>query len=178
MDMERMIREGEAIGFTHVAALDVQTIDLKQEVRDMCAKNTCGMFGKNWCCPPGVGELEVCRQKLSKYTKGILVQTVGELEDAFDVETMMETEATHKEHFEALMKKLEEEFPDMLAIGAGTCTRCKTCTYPEQPCRFPEKTFASMEAYGMLVTQVCQANNLPYYYGPNTLAYTSCFLLQ
>ena len=35
-----------------------------------------------------------------------------------------------------------------------------------------------MEAYGMLVMQVCQANHLDYYYGPGKIAYTSCYLLK
>ena len=71
---------------------------------------------------------------------------------------MMETEARHKEYFVEFEKKLREIYPDMLAIGAGCCTKCKVCTYPDAPCRFPKQAFSSMEAYGMLVTQVCQAN--------------------
>jgi hypothetical protein len=35
-----------------------------------------------------------------------------------------------------------------------------------------------MEAYGLLVTQICTDNGMKYYYGPDTLAYTSCFLLE
>ena len=68
--------------------------------------------------------------------------------------------------------------PDLLAIGAGACTKCKECTYPDAPCRFPKEAFASMEAYGMLVVQVCKDNHMKYYYGPETIAYTSCFLLE
>ena len=30
----------------------------------------------------------------------------------------------------------------------------------------------------MLVLQVCKSNNMKYYYGPNTIAYTSMFLLE
>jgi len=30
----------------------------------------------------------------------------------------------------------------------------------------------------MLVSEVCQKNGLKYYYGPGTIAYTSCFLLE
>jgi len=103
---------------------------------------------------------------------------VGELEDALDGEGMMETEARHKEYFVEFEKKLRELYPDMLAIGAGCCTKCKVCTYPDAPCRFPKQAFSSMEAYGMLVTQVCQANGLQYYYGDCTIAYTSCYLLE
>ncbi len=66
----------------------------------------------------------------NQYQAGILVQTVGELEDSMDGETMMETEALHKQNFYAMEKLLRETYPDMLAIGAGCCTKCETCTYP------------------------------------------------
>lgn len=42
----------QAAGFSHWAKLDVSTIVLKQEVRDMCATNSCGRYGKCWSCPP------------------------------------------------------------------------------------------------------------------------------
>lgn len=177
MDLEKLVALGKECGFSHVAFLDVDTVKLIPEVRAMCEANTCRMYGKNWACPPGVGALEECESRIRQYKKGIIVQTVGELEDAMDGEGMMEAEENHKEHFDMMQEKLYEMYPDMLAVGAGTCTRCKKCTYPDQPCRFPKKRFASMESYGMLVSEVCKANNLPYYYGPNTIAYTSCFLI-
>lgn len=165
-------------GFTHAANLDIATLDLKPEVRQMCAGNSCGQYGKRWSCPPGCGELPALKQRISQYSQGILVQTVGRLEDAFDGEGMLETERVHKAHLLELQQKLLPEYPRLLTIGAGCCTHCKICTYPDAPCRFPEKQIASMEAYGMLVTEVCHRNGLKYYYGPNTIAYTSSFLLK
>lgn len=144
----------------------------------MCAADKCHQYNKNWTCPPGCGSLEECEGKVRRYQKGLIVQTVGELEDNMDGEGMMETEARHKEAFLRLMEDLKKDYPDLLAIGAGCCTRCKTCTYPDAPCRFPDKKVSSMEAYGMLVSQICKDNSLPYYYGDCTIAYTSCFLLE
>ena len=177
LNLEKLTEQGLECGFTHVKFLDVSTIQLMPEVRAMCEKNSCGRYGNNWCCPPGVGDLDRCRAIIGQYKEGILVQTVGELEDPLDGEGMMETQEAHLKNFEKLRERLLKEYPGMLSCGAGTCTRCSKCTYPDAPCRFPDNTFASMEAYGMLVTQVCQANDLPYYYGPGTIAYTSCFLL-
>lgn len=177
IDYQALEALGKQAGFTHTAPLDCATIKLMPEVREMCASNSCHMYGKNWSCPPGCGTLEECREKIKRYTHGLLVQTVGTLEDSMDGEGMMETEALHKKNFFKLEEVLRVQYPDMLPIGAGCCTRCSACTYPDEPCRFPQKTFASMEAYGMLVTQICRDNHLAYYYGPCTIAYTSCFLL-
>ena len=176
-DRNKITELAKAQGFSQAALLDCRTIELKPEVRQMCEANTCHMYGKCWSCPPGCGSLETCREKIAGYRYGVLVQTTGQLEDDLDGETMMETEALHKEHFYGFERILRKQYPDMLAIGAGCCTKCQKCTYPEEPCRFPKEAFSSMEAYGMVVTQICQANGLAYYYGPCTITYTSCYLL-
>ncbi len=176
-DRNKITELAKAQGFSQAALLDCRTIELKPEVRQMCEANTCHMYGKCWSCPPGCGSLETCREKIAGYRYGVLVQTTGQLEDDLDGETMMETEALHKEHFYAFERFLRKQYPDMLAIGAGCCTKCAKCTYPDEPCRFPKEAFSSMEAYGMVVTQICQANGLAYYYGPCTITYTSCYLL-
>ena len=176
-DRNKITELAKAQGFSQAALLDCRTIELKPEVRQMCEANTCHMYGKCWSCPPGCGSLETCREKIAGYRYGVLVQTTGQLEDDLDGETMMETEALHKEHFYAFERVLRKQYPDMLAIGAGCCPKCAECMYPDEPCRFPKEAFSSMEAYGMVVTQICQANGLAYYYGPCTITYTSCYLL-
>ena len=178
MNYEQLSALAREAGFSAWADLDVSTIELKTEVRDMCAVNSCGQYGKRWSCPPGCGTLEECAQRLKNFDRGILVQTYGDIEDGFDFEAMMEIEADHKEHFLEMYDALRKSGAQVLAIGAGCCTQCTKCTYPEEPCRFPEKMISSMEAYGMLVLEVCKANGLQYYYGPNKMAYTSCFLVK
>lgn len=172
-EIEKLARES---GFTHTAPLDPKTLVLKLEVRQMCQSNSCGAYGKRWSCPPGCGSLEDCTQQVSRYTHGILVQTVWELEDELDGEGMMDAEQQHKENFLKMNAILRKSHPDVLALGVGCCTLCKTCTYPGAPCRFPESQISSMEAYGLVVMEACKANNLPYYYGKCTISYTGCFL--
>lgn len=177
IDSKQLAAYAQAAGFTHWAELDIGTVVLQQEVRDMCAANTCGQYGRRWSCPPGCGSLAECAQKLRGMARGILVQTVGEVEDSFDFEGMVAAEAAHKEHFARMHEALRASGDAVLALGTGCCTQCAACTYPQSPCRFPEKMVSSMEAFGILVSEVCQANGLPYYYGPGKIAYTSCFLL-
>ena len=84
MSYEELVQLAKDAGFTAWAPLDVSTIELKNEVRDMCATNTCGMYGKCWSCPPGCGSVEECTARIKGYTQGILVQTYGDIEDGFD----------------------------------------------------------------------------------------------
>lgn len=167
---------GRECGFKVMASIEVPAIELREEVRGMCEK--CNLYNTSWACPPACGDLDSCRKKLSKYRYGVLVQTIGQLEDALDGESMMEAEERHRESFAKMYERLRVEYPNMLALGAGGCRLCKKCTYPDEPCRFPEKMTSSMEGYGMLVTQVCTAAGLRYYYGPMTIAYCGCFLLE
>ena len=178
MNYEMLEKLARTVGFEQTAPLNPETIKLKQEVRDMCASGKCARYGHSWSCPPHAGSLEESGEKIAGCREGILVQTVQEIEDAFDGEGMMEAERLHKERFYAMQDHLAAIYPNHLAISAGTCTRCKECTCPDSPCRFPEKAASSMEAYGMLVLEVCKANGLGYYYGSDKIAYTSCFLLK
>jgi len=174
---EEFIALAKEAGFTSAGLLDPATIELKEEVRAMCAEGKCHAYGRNWTCPPACGSLEKCRAEVANFKAGIIVQTTGELEDSLDYESMQEISIQHKKNFESFVLKVREEYPDALCLSAGGCTVCKTCTCPDEPCRFPEKAFSSMEGYGMVVSEVCKNNGIPYYYGPNTLTYVGCYLL-
>jgi predicted metal-binding protein len=165
-------------GFSRAGLLDVSTIQVRKEVRDTCAGNTCGAYGTRWSCPPACGTLEECEAHLNGYKRGLILQTTGELEDALDGEGMMEISGYHQRHLEAFSARIYDLFPNALLLGAGACNRCKTCGYPDSPCRFPGRMLISMEAMGMVVSDVCKANGLPYYYGPNTMTYVGCVLVE
>lgn len=177
-EIKVIIEEAKKKGFTVAAPLDCSTIHLKQEVRDMCASNTCGMYGKNWSCPPGCGEIPECEKNVSKYSKGIIVQTVGAIEDSLDFEGMMEVQDKHTKMYEEFSEELRKKYKSVLCLGTGTCTICKTCTYPEEPCRFPDKQISSMESYGILVSEICKDNGVAYYYGSDKISYTACYLIE
>lgn len=172
--METLIRMALEEGFTYAGELAVENIELLPEVRKMCEQNTCHAYGKSWACPPACGTLDECRVRLSSFHTGILLQTVGEIEDWMDFEGMMEAEKTHKETFDRYVERLRKDGRDILPVGTGGCRICETCTYPGEPCRFPERSYASMEAYGMEVSRICRASGLKYNYGPGKIAYTAC----
>lgn len=173
--MDKALEIARSLGFETVVPLDVSTLQVRPEVRDMCADNRCAVYGKSWSCPPACGTIEECGEKMKAFSCGVLVQSVGELEDSWDFEGMQELEATHKERFGQLAHAMQEAKGTILPLTAGCCTLCAKCAYPE-PCRFPEKLMSSMEAFGLVVNEVCTANGAAYYYGPNKLAYSSCVL--
>ena len=175
MTYEELTAMAEQAGFTAWGPLDIATIECKPEVRDMCA--TCHRYNNRWSCPPGCGTLEECEARIRQFSHGILVQSVGDIEDGFDFEAMRDIEAAHKERFTRMHLQLSELGIPHLPLGAGACNMCADCTYPDAPCRFPDKMVSSMEANGILVLEACKRNGLQYYYGSEKMAYTSCIMV-
>ncbi len=176
MNFEQMQKEALEAGFSGAWAFDPGLLRFLPEVRDMCSAEKCGRYGHSWSCPPACGSLEDAKREAAAYSQGILLQTVGELEDEFDFEGMEAAAKRHKEAFLRFCARLAELGEPSMPMSAGSCTLCAKCTYPDAPCRFPEKVFPSMEARGLLVSEVCALAGAPYYYGKNKLAYTGCVL--
>ncbi len=178
MDIEKAQAVAEECGFDISEKLDVSTLDYRQDVRDMCSPSLCPQgYGHSWSCPPVAPALEDLQSRTEGLTQGIIVQTIGQLEDSYDFETIMETTHKHGKAFALLAKKIAEETDgESLPLGAGACPLCSPCTYPDADCRYPERMITSMEASGLLVNDVCTKNGLLYNNGENTITFTSCCL--
>ena len=174
--MEMLLSLSRQAGFSHSAELDAAVLKPLTEVRDMCSADRCRSYGKNWSCPPACGSIEHAARRISQYRRGLIVQTTGELEDEFDLQAIAAIEARHKKAFLNLARQARLLYPGCLPLSSGACSLCRKCTYPDRPCRFPGKRLSSMEAYGLLVSDVCQKSELPYYYGPKTITFTACIL--
>ena len=182
MDIPATLKQIEKIalecGFTHTGEIDAATIKLRQEVRDACDPKRCKSHGKNWACPPHCGSLEEGESKIRQFSRGLILQTTGNLEKALDWKSMTRIGAEHREHLVLFKERMATEMVcPWLLMGAGGCKNCEQCTCPDSPCLFPEKRTVSLEAMGIYVTELCKANNIPYYYGTNTLTFVGCVLV-
>ena len=166
----------EEAGFTTFGNLNMEALICRPEVRDMCADGRCGRYGTCWSCPPACGSIEENAQKMKQYHRGILLQTTAAMEDDFDYEAIKEAEQRHKKSFCEMVDRMRTVYPECLPLGAGTCTICAQCTSPDAPCRFPSRRFSSMEACGLLVSDVCEKSGIPYNHGKQTITFVSCIL--
>lgn len=164
--------------FDKAAVIRADKLIFRDDVREMCKSGRCGSYGNNWGCPPGCGSVDECRERAAKYDKAIVVQTIGVLEDSFDFEGMGKAAIEHCQRMTYMREKIEAKLSDVLSLGAGPCKVCEKCAGPDEPCRFPEKRFSSMEAYGLMVSEVCADSGLKYINGENTVTYTGCFLIK
>lgn len=178
ININELITEALELGFSHAGELNMDALIFMPEVREMCSIDRCHRYGRSWTCPPACGTLEEIAAIAAGFTSGLIIQTTGEMEDEFDAETTMEAGGKQKENFTKFFNNIRHRFNDVLPMGSGGCQICPQCTYPDAPCRYPDQAFPSMEAYGLWVSKVCEESGIPYYYGPNTITYTSCILFK
>ena len=168
----------DEIGFEYKGTCPASKLRTTEDVRGMCAANKCGFYDKNWQCPPACGGIDEWQQRFANMDTCYVFQTWGGLEDEFDFETMAESGELQKDRVLALVEALDAAglSADTMVLSAGTCTLCKECTYPDAPCRFPNKRLVSMEAAGLVVSEVCEMAGIPYNHGELTMCYSGCVL--
>lgn len=151
--------------------VDTSEIRFTQEVRGMCEANTCRKYNKTWACPPAIGTVEECRERVQKYDKMLVFSAKWDLEDSFDFEGMMAGGEQFKLVCRAVDKAVRPYLKDYLVLANEGCDTCKTCTYPDAPCRFPEQTHGSLEGYGIFVSELAKQAGINYINGANTVTY-------
>lgn len=164
-----------------VGTVDVQNITFNAEFRKACESNSCGKFGKCWVCPPYVGDIHELIAKAKEYKTAVVYQTVHEIEDSFDIEGMLEGGDKHKTLSQSIHKYLMKNVEDdkFLHLSSGGCNLCKRCTILDnKPCIHPESAMASLEAYGIAVSDLAEKTNMKYINGQNTVTYFSAILLK
>ena len=72
---------------------------------------------------------------------------------------------------------LSKEHPEALLLGAGKCSLCPECTYPDKPCRNPGIMYTAMEAAGLVVADCCHTAGVTYNHGKGTMSYVSCLFI-
>ncbi|MDD6203723.1 MAG: DUF2284 domain-containing protein [Firmicutes bacterium] len=158
----------------HEAAfLAPETITFCQEVRDACKANMCGMYGRCWTCPPGVGSWQELRDHYLGYSHAFVFTTRHELEDSFDFEGMQKGREDHTGTERAIEAELLRQDEAFEICGAEGCTLCKQCSYPDAPCRHPDRIHLSMEATGMNVVKLAADVGIHYINGANTVTFFS-----
>jgi predicted metal-binding protein len=151
-----------------------------QAVREDCLRNACGRSGTCWTCPPYLGELEELGARMASYPEVVVVQTISPLEDSWDFEAAEEALHAHNRRMRELGARVAAEFPgrERLMLGAGGCDFCPTCTCPDEPCRHPEDSMASVEANGLDVKALVESVGLKYVNGKGTVSYVGAVLVR
>ncbi|SHN80356.1 DUF2284 domain-containing protein [Desulfitobacterium chlororespirans] len=177
---DNLIEEVLALGATRATIIDTDMISFSENVRKLCEQNSCGCYNRNWMCPPTVGPVAELQKRFAGYKRGLLFQTVHQLEDSFDWEGMQEGKAEHTRIFRQMVEGMEKNpaLKEILPFNAGACTYCPQCSILDgEKCRFPAKAVASIESNGIDVMALVKAAGIPYNNGKNTVSYVSLILV-
>ena len=169
--IQSMIDAALAQGAAKAAVIPAAEIVLSAEFRSICEGNGCGRYNRCWVCPPHAGEIGALMDQVRSYRHGLLYQAIGELEDSFDIEGMLDAGKRHAQ----LSQRIERcgALPaEHLHLTCGGCRLCERCAkVDDEPCRHPDRALSSMEAYGIDVYQTTKNTPLKYINGPDTVTF-------
>lgn len=167
-------------GAAKAVVIPGESVVLNREFYEICAGNGCGKFGACWMCPPDIGSIDALMERVRRYRHALLYQTIGALEDSFDIEGM---EAAAKEHaqvsqrIQAAVKPLLGD--EIFHLSCGGCNLCERCARRDnEPCRFPEKALPPMEGAGIDVYNTTKDTPLKYINGADTVTYFGIVLFE
>ena len=160
-----------AAGFFQHGTVDTTDINFSQEVRAMCEVNTCQRYGKTWACPPAVGTVDECKARIQQYEKMLVFTGKYNLEDSFDYEGMVEGAKQFAASCRTFDMAVRPYLTSYIMLANEGCDLCKECTYPDAPCRFPDRAHASLEANGIFVNELAALAQINYNNGVNTVTY-------
>ena len=154
-----------------------QELVFTERVRHVCEAE-CPMYGKTWACPPAVGTVEECRERCLSYPHGLLVVTMTEVEDIADINATLATRGDHEEITRKVHHMMLEQGAEVYVLSTESCAICQHCTYPDAPCRHPERMYPCVESHGILVTDLGERVGIPFQAGGNIVTWFSLLLYR
>ena len=158
-------------GAYEVGLIDTGDLVFHDEIRKICEGNSCRNYNASWACPPAVGTLEECRERVAQYGRMLLFTACYPLGSSFDFNGMITAMKEFKKVSDQLHANVEPVLSDFLILSNEGCGRCKKCTYPDAPCRFPDMLHHSIEGYGFIVSELAKLAGVRYHNGENTVTY-------
>lgn len=138
--------------------------------RSRCAENLCGEYGKTWGCPPGVGSGEECLHILKRFSGAAIIIKKFDNVDVANTAFLAKICDEHQSVCRKFGIMLRKEGYDALPLSDGGCKYCKECSYPDEPCRFPEERVTSISCYGILMDEYMKSQNIDFEFRKDAVA--------
>ena len=164
--------------FLECGYITIEKLKYYPEVRAICEGNMCRNYGTSWACPPAIGTIAECMERVNKYDNMLLFSCKYELEDSFDFEGMVAGLLDFKQRVDTFQLNLESVLSEYLLLSNEGCGRCSECTYPDAPCRFPHLLHHSLEGYGFVVNELAKEAGIRYNNGADTVTYFGALLFK
>lgn len=126
---------------------------------ERCEDNVCGRYGTNWGCPPGNGGADACMSTLSGYRGAALIYRRSEM-DPTDEDAVDKMGSEHQDACRRFAGILRRRGYAVLPLADGGCRYCGKCSFPSDPCRFPDQQVPSISGFGIEMSGYLESQGL------------------
>ena len=172
MNKERLEEKLRELPLYQYAFIKTDELTFTPRVRHIC-ETECQMYGKSWACPPAVGTVEACEARCRQFPEALLIATITEVNDISNIEETLATRAPHEAITRQVHELVRAETQETMVLSTEACAHCKQCTYPDAPCRFPDKMYPCVESYGILVTALAEHHDINFLADGNLVTWFS-----
>lgn len=173
MDREKLEEQLSQLPLYVYFFIDPKGLEFSDRIRWIC-QHECPMYGKSWACPPGVGEVDVCREKCQSYASCLMVGTITETENIASLEETLKTRPEHEAITNQVRDMLREQGIEPYILSTEACAECERCAILDgMPCRMPERMHPCVESHGINLIPTLEENGLDFQFGGNIVTWYS-----
>lgn len=177
VDRERLERQLRELPLYACEFIRTDELVFSDRVRTIC-ETECAMYDRTWACPPAVGTVEECRARVLRFDEGLLIATATEVEDIADIRETLATRAPHEEITRQVLELVRQQASETLALSTESCAHCAACTWPDAPCRHPDRMFPCVESHGVLVTDLAERHGIDFMADGSVVTWFSLILYR
>lgn len=172
--LEQQLRELPIVQYEF---LETAELTFSPRVRLVC-ETDCTRYGTSWACPPAVGTVEECRERCLSYPHTLLITTMNEVDGIEDLEGTLRTRTGHEEITRQVSELLRAQGAETYPLSTESCAICQKCSYPDGPCRHPERMFPCVESQGILLIDTAERFGIEFQAGGNIVTWFSLILYR
>ena len=110
--------------------LNTGDLSVEERVRIVCQQE-CERYGSTWACPPAVGTLKECEERIRKFGQAVFFSSVAEVSDLMNMQEMLqETDFYQLEELKRRIKEVVDALPPIYR-EAFVMHRFKNKSYKE-----------------------------------------------
>ena len=153
--------------------IDPNELEFSDRIRWIC-QNECPMCGRTWACPPAVGTVQKCKDKVLSHKNCLMIATIVEVRDITDIDETLATRPEHEAITNEVRDLMRDQGVDPYILSTEACAICERCAYLDGlPCRHPERMHPCVESHGINVIPVLENNGIEFQFGANVVTWIS-----
>jgi len=150
MDMELLEAQLAELPLYGYFFIDPKKLEFSDRIRWIC-EHECPMCGRTWACPPAVGTVQQCREKVLGYENCLMISTIVEVNDIADINETLATRPEHEEITNEVRDMMQAQGVDPYVLSTEACAICERCAYLDgEPCRHKDRMHPCVESHASM----------------------------